>query len=354
MTIEIENSTPLRVFPLTHDDSSDRPGLSVILKGTFSMLGTDENPFAAEQLPIAELDEYNNTEKPISVKFESDLVPFKPKADIILVGKAYAPHGQPVANMTATLAVGNVSRSIMVFGDRNWIKKGKFKTSLTMTQPQEFTEMELIYERAFGGTDLNEDYQGEWSEENPIGRGFIARKRLDQAAGKPLPNLENPEELIGSWKDRPAPVGFGCYGRGWRPRVQFAGTYDEEWQLQRSPKPPLDFKEDYYNCAHPQLQLAHYLSGNERVVLTKLSHRSERVLFRLPGLAPRIVVRQQQSTPTKAYNGLATKDVSLATNLDTLFLIPEEDRYYLVWRGRLPLSAQHKVVRISITLHHDR
>ena len=32
-----------------------------------------------------------------------DLVPFKGRADVILVGHAYAPHGRPVSTLTARL-----------------------------------------------------------------------------------------------------------------------------------------------------------------------------------------------------------------------------------------------------------
>ncbi|MDR6297233.1 hypothetical protein QE407_002587 [Pantoea dispersa] len=47
---------------------------------------------------------------------------------------------------------------------------------------------------------------------------------------------------------------FGFYGRGWKPRIGFAGTYDEAWKQQRHPFLPQDFRFDYWCGAHPWMQ----------------------------------------------------------------------------------------------------
>ena len=52
------------------------------------------------------------------------------------------------------------------------------------------------------------------------------------------------------------------------PRVSYAGTYDEQYQKERAPDPPLDFSYAFYNGAHPDLQVEGYLRGDEEVELT--------------------------------------------------------------------------------------
>ncbi len=55
-----------------------------------------------------------------SILYESDLVPFKPFADIVVVGKAHTPNKLPQQILDAGLQVGKTKKIIKVFGDRNW------------------------------------------------------------------------------------------------------------------------------------------------------------------------------------------------------------------------------------------
>ncbi|NIQ17520.1 MAG: DUF2169 domain-containing protein, partial [Candidatus Aenigmarchaeota archaeon] len=58
---------------------------------------------------------------------------------------------------------------------------------------------------------------------------------------------------------------------------------DEKWRKERSPDPPEDFSYDYYNGAHPDLQVEGYLAGDEDVELNNLTADGN-VLFKLSGL----------------------------------------------------------------------
>src|SRR6185436_9664871 len=77
----------------------------------------------------------------------SDRAPRKPRAEVTLLGSACAPHGRPVAEMSARLALlqGGVAvndKRVRVLGDRD----------APGAAPAPFTRMPITYERAYGGT----------------------------------------------------------------------------------------------------------------------------------------------------------------------------------------------------------
>jgi len=340
--MNVENATPFPVEALPTIGPGDKPGVTIIVKGTFTV-GSDRIGRPADnQLPMAYGDEPHDPEKGGSIKFESDLAPFKPRADIALVGRAYAPGGVPAETVRVSLRVGDVSKTLLVIGDRRWKCAGRLLPAV-ITRPAPFTEMALIYERAFGGVDT---VGGGYCPENPVGRGFVVKKTRKALNGVPLPNIEDPRRRIRSWKDRPQPAGLGFYAKSWAPRVNDLGTYDEAWRKNRAPRPPLDFRFDHYNAAHPDLRVRGYLKGDEPVELVNLTPDGY-LHFRLPG-------KSIQCTATKSFEitaagGAAPADgpaveprplppEPVEMNLDTLCLRPDEKRFYLVWRGICPVA----------------
>src|SRR5262245_53877319 len=45
------------------------------------------------------------------LRYGSDLAPFKPRADVLLVGNAHAPHGTPVTNLRVRIGLGKLSKT---------------------------------------------------------------------------------------------------------------------------------------------------------------------------------------------------------------------------------------------------
>jgi len=341
--MEIINDTTFQIEALPFSGPDDTTVLTVIVKGTFEIRPGEPAVVTSEQLPILFGDEVYDDKDGGSVKFESDVAPYKPRADIVLVGKVHAPGGRPVQVLDVSLRVGTVQKAIRVIGDRNWVCSSRVMPE-HFTKPQPFETMDIVYEHAFGGIDPE---GSGFCEENLIGRGYFAKKNKKTLDGARLPNLEDPQTLIKSWKDHPKAVGFGFYGRAWMPRTAFLGTYDESWRKERSPNPPKDFKFEYYNGAHPDLQLEGYLKGNEEVELMHLSPEGK-VQFRLPGIELSCIITKSDhlaptasSAETKEYHKGADEIEpaieEVALNLDTLCLIPEEKRLYLVWRGICPI-----------------
>jgi hypothetical protein len=354
-----------------------RPVLTIIVKGTFAIRpGERARPVPAEeQIPFAFADVPLKEERPdLGAKFESDAVPYKPRADVVLVGHAHAPPGKAAKAMDVALRVGELHRTIRVFGDRSWSCGGRLLPA-GHSDPKPFKTMELTYARAFGGIDK---VGGGYCRYNLAGRGYLAKKSKGGMDGAPLPNLEDPKHLIKRWDSRPRPVGFGFYGRGWLPRLRYLGTHDERWRKERAPLPPEDFRFEFYNGAHPDLQIKGWLRGDEAVELIHLTPEP-RVQFGLPAIMPICsIVRVGAAVPPEP-RGPSKRDREVAAaqttpadeapvpseptpgsaageriplRLDTLILLPDEMRLVQVWRGLFPLAdlAPREVATIGVWL----
>ncbi|MDE3223923.1 MAG: DUF2169 domain-containing protein, partial [Nitrospirota bacterium] len=161
----------------------------------------------------------------------------KVSGEILLRGKCYAPKGKTIPAAKVTAKVGSLSKSLAVFGNRTWVKRGGVQVP---SEPEPFAEMDLTYAHAFGGKGY---------DQNPIGKGFIAEP--DQAAEQnlSLPNIESPNSLIGSPADRREPSGFLPYDVMWPQRSKKLGTYDERWLKERWPYFPDDMDYSFFNVA---------------------------------------------------------------------------------------------------------
>jgi hypothetical protein len=332
--MNLANDTPFAVAALPATGPEGLPIFTVIVKGTFEVRSGAAASVAADQLPVAYGDEPLGENG--AMRWEADTAPFKPRADVVIVGSAHAPGGQPVPYLDLGIRVADRRAGVRVFGDRVWEKESR------ASRPVPFATLELSAERAFGGVSPS----GGFCEENPVGKGFVVVDKKQEAVGAPLPNIEAIEQPIHTWNDHPKPVGFGVYPRSAQPRLGFLGTYDRAWRERRSPLPPEDFRFEYFNCAYPSLQFDGYLRGNEEVELIHLTPDG-RLLFRLPGVQLRLDVGRfaptlpgvaggvgQEQTPAAGPPGEALRMV-----LDTLLLFPEENKCALVWRGHCRVAS---------------
>jgi hypothetical protein len=355
--LQISSDTHFPISTLRWPDVDNKPKLTVIVKATYVLAreGDDVRP-TPKQLPIFNNDIMTEA-KPPSIRFESDLVPFKPCTDVVLVGRAYAPEGKSVTELVAGLRVGQLRYGVAVIGDRQWQTQLLDKPTISYKQP--FRTMDLVYERAFGGFDKP---AGMYCKENHVGTGFIGKRTAERVEGLRLPNLEDPRNLIQTWNNRPRPVGFGFYGRGWSPRLAYAGSYDDKYMKERHPLLPADFSFRFFNGAHPDLQVGGYLRGDEEVDLLNVCPEAPRVHFRLPGLAPKIYVSrwtvqpeqwvQEHAGPDGSLpSELPLAEESLKTVLDTLVFVPDRGVFYEVFRAVCSLSSLEslEIARVKVT-----
>lgn len=306
-----------------------RARLTIVAKWTFRFGATGLRP-DPEPLPILLADEMHDDDPLRPPRLESDCAPFKPRADVVLVGRAHAPAGKPVDRLVAGFRVGSLRRRLLVVGDRRWRTRTLGRP--VIEGPEPWTTMDLGWDRAYGGATASRI-----SETNPVGRGLVLEK--DDADATPLPNLENPHDAIASWTDRPAPAGFGFVGRGWVPRRALAGT-----------------SHAFHNGAPPEQQVDGYLRGDEEVELVHLGPEPH-VRFRLPGLRPKVTIARWVVPPLGWLAAHAGTDAApplredaVTPVLDTLVLLPEERRVYVVYRAVCDLTSADslEVARVTV------
>lgn len=308
-------------FLLADEAGADR--LVVVAKATYRIEGVDTLVLEDEQAPILLANEHSGEPDTSSLRRAAEVDPMKPGTDIALIGHAHAPGGKPTATLDVRLRVGTIVRTVRIFGDRHWsAPDGLVRKARQLSPPEPFVSMPLDYEHAFGGVDDSSDDpdKHEFDARNPVGRGLIARDS-GLTGPVPLPNLEDPADLIESPEDRPTPVCFGFVAPHWKWRARHAGTYDEAWERERMPLLPRDFDRRFFHAAHPGLISTEYLRGDETVEVEGASPRGSLALA-LPGNTPEAVVAMRTGEPSV-----------LRMNFDTLVIDTDSHQVVVVWRG---------------------
>src|SRR5689334_10868121 len=204
--MDVVSLSPLRTGSLVWQPRRGSWVLTAVCKATYSLL-QGESVLAEEQEYPNDDDNHWNDDPARSLYSPSDLVPFKPRPDILLVGHAFAPRKEPVRSLIARLTIGDVDKAIEVTGDRATSPDGKVR------EPARFVKMPLRYERTAGGPDT-------W---NPVGVRSDARP--DAYGAVALPNLLPAGSALTSRVEIYAPVAFGPIAPGWPSRRQHLGRH---------------------------------------------------------------------------------------------------------------------------------
>ncbi|HTO88056.1 MAG TPA: DUF2169 domain-containing protein [Thermoanaerobaculia bacterium] len=326
--LQLRNRSRFAATLLPLPDAAGLDSLFVVVKGTFT-LGARPAP-VQNQVPVCLRDEYLGNPGQSSVTQPSDVSLAKPATDVLLRGHAYAPGGQPASRVPVALVVGSIRKRAEVFGDRVW--EGGL-VSARASAPKPFERVPLLWERSFGGASLSDGQLGtvEAEERNPVGAGFRGRKTAQPIEGTRLPNVEDPQNLMTSPRDRPAPVGFGPIAPHWQPRRSYAGTYDERWQRERAPFLPKDFDPRFLQVAPPDQTVPGYLKGGEEIHISGVTPLGS-LASTVPGVRIQILFRLDETNQARA------------ASLDTLMIEPDEGRMVLVWRA--VLTADKRILRV--------
>lgn len=319
--LQLVNETPFKATMAVFPDRAGIDTLYVVVKATVSL--QPHLALAEEQMPIILADDYHGDPADSSLKAVSDLHIGKPGTDVLITGHARAP--SPVTEMEVAVTIAERQKRLRVVGDRVWRGDG------TASDPEPFTEMPLIWERAYGGTHAaGEKVLAE--ELNPVGRGFLGERKPSELEGTPAPNLLDPEAPLEKLGDASVPACFAPSAPAWLPRRQFAGTYDDAWQKTRAPYLPDDFDPRFLQCATETLRFDHFLQGSELVRVSGMS-LSAPIEFSVPAVRPQIEVI------------VAGSAVSPRAELETLWIEPDDNRAALVWRANV--QVDRKVLRIE-------
>jgi len=319
---QLKNCTPFAASMTLFPNEQGIDTLYLMVKASFKM--GQQWTLIEEQTPPIEADEYWGEPNESSIKYASDFHIGKPVSDIIMIGNACSPNAEPVQQLDVNLEVGQVNKTVRVFGDRVW-KNGQ------ITAAEHFQTMPLMYEKAFGGSHIVDENEHLLEDKNPVGSGFAGKRSLSEMDDISLPNLEDPAMLIKQHTDQPEPACFAFSSPTWKPRVDFVGTYDETWQMQRAPYLPEDFNRRFFNAAHSNLIYPGYLQGGVAVHITNM-HPSGNLQFNLPHVKLVSTVNMDK------------KEYRPEFNLETLIIEPNKLQLDMVWRTSV--ACDKKVLKV--------
>ncbi|MFO1155359.1 MAG: DUF2169 domain-containing protein [Rhodospirillales bacterium] len=158
---------------------------------------------------------------------------------------------------------------------------------------------------------------------NPVGRGYHQQLDIAFVDGTPAPNTEERDNPVDKPDGAYRPMSLGPVGRGWQPRLGFAGTYDRGW-LDNVFRSCPDFREDYYQAAPAGQQIP--LSQGRGRRGAGQPHPAGDAGFRLPVVDLPIVF-----VPAKG-----EREERQAV-IDAVVIEPDRRRLILVWRASRPL-----------------
>lgn len=310
------------------DKSCQRVDVLIVSAAFVAIPGSEIAP-ADDQPPVRDADVYRGVPGLSSVLYEGEIATEKPLVDVLVNGHALAPRGDRARSVRIGLSVGDVKKELLVTGDRRWDLLGS-----RPGRARPFEKMPVVYERAFGGAGAS------CHPHNPIGVGYERAKSPDPEADTEVPNIEYPSQRVRSPRSHAKPAGFGATGRSWKPRVDFAGTYDERWEKDQCPMLPLDFDARHFQSAPPDQQSA-TIRGREHVAIRNMTPEGLWE-FDLPMLS--IPVRLRYS------DRLASASLAL----DTILFEPDAYRFTLIARAKVPVVPRRGPLEEIIVGHYSR
>ncbi|MBL8300004.1 MAG: DUF2169 domain-containing protein [Rhodanobacteraceae bacterium] len=313
-------------------DKAGRRYLVAIAKATFDFPEAPggELSLAKDQMPILGADVFDGEAGLSTPLFECDYVTVKARCDVTLRASACAPGGEAVRELDVAFRVAGCEKWARIVGDRTW-QLGLL--GLTPSEPEPFTSMPITYGRAFGGS-CEVHGRVEAHLHNPVGRGYAGAHNNAPLRGQPLPNVEQPGVPVTRSDDSHRPWSFGPIGRSWQPRVEFAGTYDEQWQEDIFPLLPADFDDRFFQSA-PSDQQIPFPIGGEDVRLLNLHSRYPQMYFQLPPLDLPMVVL-----------GFDRRVHKLEPVVDSVIVDAEAERLVVVWRAQHPLQRNLREIEL--------
>ncbi|PRP92111.1 hypothetical protein ENSA5_51510 [Enhygromyxa salina] len=335
--MDLVNQTPVvaDVRVATLDGTPHRYGL-LVAKATFEVL-QDGSTRLDSQDPFPLYDEDEPTE--LGVLPHDDVPRQDRKLEVIVLGKAYGT-GRP--QMLVELAVGAYRQSLLVSGDRWWTShQGGGRHS----SPSAFESIPLTWDRAYGGTAecwidadsvIDLDHQM-----NKYGRGFNAYKLAEDVgkafaspAGYPqlspdyhrlLPNIEHPQTPIKRWTDEPRPYCWATMPTDIGAHLQRAHDYMAH---HGQPLTQEEMLRIVYHRAHPDWIID--VPPIDTVVALSGMTKGPRFAFRIPRLRLLADYELGERTGTR----------ELEPQL--MMLLPEQSRFYLVYRHFFTIEAPTK------------
>lgn len=328
----LNNQTPMAAERSWVRDKNGAEVWLVAVKGTFDILPDGSTVLSDEQEEVILAPTFRGDPHRSSLLAESDLQHSKSATDVLVEGSAYAPGSKSTTKVSVGVNVASIRKILTVTGDRVWESR---IGGVVPGQPERFQKIPIIYERAFGGMDLTSDDSAkrDWDRRNPAGLGFSTNS--EHLIGKPVPNIEDPDNLLKVATNNVPTAGFGPIAGHWSPRVTLAGTYGKDWEKNRQPLVPTDFDDHYYQCAPVDQQVPGFLKGGEQAVLVNLTPAG-RLEVTLPRLSLRFTTEFEDGS-VEERRGF----------IHTVTFRPDALKVVLTWH--MNLECHHKVLKLVET-----
>jgi len=316
----LDNATPFAAERTWTRDRDGRHQWIVVVKATYLIEPDGALRLADEQLPPLAEPEYRGEPGQSSLRYDADLTLAKPGTDVVVNASAHAPNQRPVRELPVELRVGELRKQLLVRGPSSFSYGA---LGARASSPEPFVTRPVIYEHAYGGSDLASDdpRQQFVDTRNPVGAGAAARD--EHLHGRPAPSVFYPRGA----PDRVGPAGFGPIASHWSPRRELAGTYDTRWAQTRRPLLPRDYDPTHLLCSPVDQRLQTRLRGGERVTLVNLTPAGVLAL-RLPTIELRGHAR------------IRGQNVGQRFELATVIIDGDESRLIMVWHSALGVRAK--------------
>ncbi|MFO0617968.1 MAG: DUF2169 domain-containing protein [Polyangiaceae bacterium] len=242
----------VRVLPLTpvaHGSrvfqAAGRVGVSVVVKVAYALVSGG----VARRMSIATMT-------------REDLAPYRPFADVVFRGRAYAPSDTPVPAMAVRLTLARGQKTLL---DKRLIVSGDRVHAPGRSAPAAtpFLEMPIVWERALGGDGF---------DLNPVGIGAAP----DSTGARRLPNLSYPGVEL-----QMRPACFAPLPPNAPARLRFLGARRDEVLGRAVPDLTDAMQYGYFQAAPPDQQIA-FLRGDETIRLEGLTKAPGAFVTELP------------------------------------------------------------------------
>ena len=225
--------------------------------------------------------------------------------DLFVFGRLWAAGGA-TRSMKVQVKAGGFLREAVATGRRTWVPDAW--GGLVASEPEPFSSLPLTLAEAFGGVSTADGLPVPFPD-NASGKGF--HLSAEQALGRELPNLEEPDGRMRYWNDVPPVCGFGFCPRVNGARMQNGTVRDAQHNI-------LDFRPQLFNQAYVPM-IAPTLAPGEAIELIGFSPRGP-VGFVLP--AP----------PARVRLGLGERVVERALAVDQVGVECDAARVFITWR----------------------
>ncbi len=254
------------------------------------------------------------TPQPLDIS--SELVPPKPRAEVIVTGSVFASDQRPTNRLVAYLGAGRVEKACEVRADR-WIE-----VDGTLQEGPPFTQMALTWDRAAGGPNTI----------NPAGRAPVR----DAHGRMLLPNVQavGIDPMPPDWTV--VPTGFGPIAPHWPSRAALLGPHAEPSFVDGAiPTIPDELDFSFFQSA-PRDQQVELIEPDTQLMLEHLHPSQRHFGTRLPGFAARAI--------------LEPSGAEVPLRCDTLWIDTDAQRATLTWRGMYWEREHPLVTRMLLTL----